>query len=780
MAVEILLIKISFTKNLTGITFGSVEGRSETFADDTTIYIERTPTNLRNAVKYLSEFASISGLQCNLEKTSVIPIGTEMDITEDNILCPDLNLKWETEFTILGFNIDNKLQKINTNFDKCNDKVKSLIVKWRAYGLSVNGRVTIAKSLLLPQYTYVYLECQNKFDELAKVEVVKYTDKLITEVKEGKRGSAYAGLRKMGQRPGEFNNTGFQLPQYTQQNLSNLECAEMIANYFSTVSQEYSPLNVNNLPPNVQEYLGNPDLNISPILSHDDVWKKLVKAKKPNSIVPGDLPKKLTQRFTCELTPPVTMIFNETSRAKVYPEQWKVENQIAIPKVNEPESEDDLRNLSKTAFFSKVYESIIADWLLPIIQPFLDPGQCGLKGLSITHYLIKLLHFTHSILDKKQPHTVLAACIDLSKAFNRVSHDLLVQDLFDMHTPAWLLNIIISYLSKRTMVLTYNGEQSQPKDLPGGGPQGAFLGGLIFIIKYNGAFLRPPIPPLMPGPVSESKAEKVKYIDDGTVAVSINLKKCLTNDPVSRPRPLNFHERTEHILPPENNLLKYYLDDTKEFTTTNLMKINTKKSKVILFNKSRKWDFPPEVGFPDDSNLEVVSEMKLLGVIVSSDLRWIKNTQYICQRAMARMWILRRMRTHHLDVDLICDTYVKEIRSILELAVPVWHSGLTLKLSRDIERIQKVALSIILGDSYINYDVACTLMGVEPLDLRREQLCIKFAMKNVKQENSLLNKATQSVNTRSKPKVVIEPKSNYKRFQNSSIPYLSRLVNKHS
>ena len=57
MAVEILLIKITYTKNLTGITFGCVEGRSKTFANDTTIYIERTPENLRNAVKYLKEFA---------------------------------------------------------------------------------------------------------------------------------------------------------------------------------------------------------------------------------------------------------------------------------------------------------------------------------------------------------------------------------------------------------------------------------------------------------------------------------------------------------------------------------------------------------------------------------------------------------------------------------------------------------------------------------------------------------------------------------------------------
>ena len=122
---------------------------------------------------------------------------------------------------------------------------------------------------------------------------------------------------------------------------------------------------------------------------------------------------------------------------------------------------------------------------------------------------------------------------------------------------------------------------------------------------------------------------------------------------------------------------------------------------------------------------------------------------------MEKMWILRRMHLYNLDIELICDTYLKEIRSILEMAVPVWHSGLTIKLSRDIERVQKVALSIILADNYTNYDVACTLMGIEPLEMRREQLCVKFALKNVKQENSLFTKKPNQVNTRSKPKMVL-------------------------
>ena len=99
--------------------------------------------------------------------------------------------------------------------------------------------------------------------------------------------------------------------------------------------------------------------------------------------------------------------------------------------------------------------------------------------------------------------------------------------------------------------MSYNGAESSSKNLPGGGPQGAYLGGIIFIIKYNGAFLRPPIPPLMTGPVTQSKAKKVKFDDDGPVAVSINLKKCLEEDPVSRPTPLNYRERTGHVLPTE-------------------------------------------------------------------------------------------------------------------------------------------------------------------------------------------------------------------------------------
>ena len=56
------------------------------------------------------------------------------------------------------------------------------------------------------------------------------------------------------------------------------------------------------------------------------------------------------------------------------------------------------------------------------------------------------------------------------------------------------------------------------------------------------------------------------------------------------------------------------------------------------------------------------------------------------------------MKVLGVDPYVIIDVYVKEIRAILELAVPAWHSGLTKKQSAYIERVQRVAVSIILSD----------------------------------------------------------------------------------
>ena len=131
-----------------------------------------------------------------------------------------------------------------------------------------------------------------------------------------------------------------------------------------------------------------------------------------------------------------------------------------------------------------------------------------------------------------------------------------------------------------------------------------------------------------------------------------------------------------------------------------------------------KWDFPPELNFSDGTIIQYMTETKLVGVMVSQDLRWQKNTDYICEKARSKLWILRRVLTFNLDIHEMFDIYIKEVRSILELAVPVWHPGLTKQQSLDIERIQKVAFKIILKEKYNNYDMACKWFSAQTLEAR--------------------------------------------------------------
>ena len=89
----------------------------------------------------------------------------------------------------------------------------------------------------------------------------------------------------------------------------------------------------------------------------------------------------------------------------------------------------------------------------------------------------------------------------------------------------------------------------------------------------------------------------------------------------------------------------------------NKLKINKQKNKVISFTQSRKWDFPPELTFSDGTQIYYISQTKLVGVIVSEDLRWNKNTSYICQKARLKLWILRRMVKLDLKTETHCSMF---------------------------------------------------------------------------------------------------------------------------
>ena len=184
-------------------------------------------------------------------------------------------------------------------------------------------------------------------------------------------------------------------------------------------------------------------------------------------------------------------------------------------------------------------------------------------------------------------------------------------------------------------------------------------------------------------------------------------------------------------------------------------------------------------------SLEVVEKYKLLGVVIRSDLKWNDNTDLICRKGYQRLWILRRLKRLGANKQELLDIYYKQVRSVLELAVPVWQPALTQLEKTQIERVQKCALYIILGEGYIDYNNALETLSCDNLNTRRVKICEKFAKKAVNNPRysnwfTKNNPVPSTIYTRQDKK---QPKykrvhTRTERFQKSPIPYLVELLNK--
>ena len=522
---------------------------------------------------------------------------------------------------------------------------------------------------------------------------------------------------------------------------------------------------------------------VPPVFTEYDVYCKIRRAKKPNSKTPSDIPKKLLVEFSPELAFSLKLIINKVFSSGEWPEHWKKEHVIPIIKKDPPKLKDDLMPIFLTPFFSKVCEHFVVEHLMKYISSKLDFRQYGgTRGNSITHYLIEFVNFILTTQDRPGKLAVLACYVDFQKAFNRQNHYILIKKLHNLGVPGWLLKIVISFLMNRTMIVRYNGEESSSKSLPGGGPQGTLLALLLFLILINDTGFDDQFINL--GDVLSSRKHikaanelHLKFVDDLTLAEAINLTDDLVEIPETEMNlPTNYHDRTGHALPSEKSKLYEQLIKTEKYANEHEMKINYKKTKVMLFNPCTSLDFTPKIELSGQS-LQLVEETRLLGLIVSNDLKWSSNTDHIVKKAYKRLWILRRLK----NLGAKTEVYTKQIRCTLELAVPVWNSSLTIKESNLIERVQRCALHIILGRIYLSYQKALSMLSLQSLRARRSNLCLKFALKAEKSTKfqTWFKPNPKHGKTRTKQAKYLPVYANNNRLQNSPIAYLTDLLNKH-
>ena len=271
-------------------------------------------------------------------------------------------------------------------------------------------------------------------------------------------------------------------------------------------------------------------------------------------------------------------------------------------------------------------------------------------------------------------------------------------------------------------------------------PQGTKLGPIIFLIMVNDAAL--------------SLENRWKYVDDLTVVEVV---------PKSQPPDLQPH-----------------IDTLVDWCNSNDMKPNPAKCKAMQFSFLRTP--PPPLHLTINGvQLEIVSSLKLLGLILQSDLRWDEQVKRLISNSSRRLYILTKLKRNGVPKSDLISVYQMYILPMLEYGAPVWSSSITQEQSQCLERVQRRALRIIAYPNLLSYDQLCCDFNIDTLSDRRNLIVTRFAnsLLNSKRHRNMLpdTRLTTSGRTLRNSNHLNLPQTRTQRYKQSPIPTMIRAIN---
>ena len=668
--------------------------------------------------------------------------------------------------------LENDLNRKTITFHKTIREKYETIFPEKILGIS-----SLDKPWMTPQLKNVHRRMKREYWKNKKSEKWKTLKKLFSKMKKSQSTKMFSDLMETAKKEGTakwFNickKVGFindknlgGIKVECLEGIPEVEAADRVATHFASISQGYQPLECTELP----AYL--PSLP-PPVLQEYEVYLELCKMEKTKSVLPTDIPYKLRQEFAAELATPLTNIFNACLESGNYPETWKFEFITPVPKVQSPKTMKDLRKISCTSDFSKLFERFLKNWILEDISAKLDPAQYGnQKGTGTDHLLVALVDRILKHLDQNlNTPAVITTMLDWSAAFDRQCPTIGIKKFLEMGVRPSIVHVLTSYLSNRSMSVKFNGNTSRVHHMPGGGPQGTLLGVLEYLVQCNN------------NADCVDETLRFKYVDDLTFLELISLSTLshgLSSYNVKNHVPCDIG--VDHLfIPTESLCTQTYINSISQWTDKNLMLLNADKSNYMLITRA-VGDYSTRLQL-NNNNLDRVKSVKLLGIWLTDTLDWELNTMEICKKAYARISLLSKLKYVGMKMEDLLTVYKTFIRCIVEYCCVVWHSSLTVHQNNALERIQRVCLKIILGKDYVGYISALESCELETLESRRDKLSLSFAKKCIKSskhrhlfpaavhphEHQLRHQEQYHVNH-----------ARTEKYRKSAIPHIQRLLNR--
>lgn len=327
------------------------------------------------------------------------------------------------------------------------------------------------------------------------------------------------------------------------------------------------------------------------------------------------------------------MLFQLSIKQGIFPMVWKNSYIIPLHKKGRKNDISNYRPIAKLSCIPKLFESIIYDTMFFHCKPVFSSNQHGfLKGRSTTTNLTEFVSGTLCALEDGKDVDVIAT--DFSKAFDKISHRIILFKLKALGFQTGFISWIKSYLEGRQYKVVFRSCVSDPINASSGVPQGSHLGPLLFILAINDVDCI----------IKDSKLSI--YADDMKIF--------------------------RHISTSSDSLpLQMDLNNFSTWCHKNFLELNVLKCQAITFSRKR-FPSPSRTYFINDKPVPCVNFLRDLGLICDRELNFRTHIDSIISRANSSLGFVKRWSKEFSNPYVTRSLYFTFVRPILEYASQVW------------------------------------------------------------------------------------------------------------
>ena len=359
--------------------------------------------------------------------------------------------------------------------------------------------------------------------------------------------------------------------------------------------------------------------------------------KKSGNPVSNHLLKGTRER----ICPYLDVLFNKCINEGVFPDTFKTAEVIPLFKGGDREDLGNYRPISLLPAIGKLFEKLLASRIIKFFIKYelFSPAQFGFRAGFATDYAIADI-YEKLVYNLDKDTNSCAIFLDLAKAFDSVSHEILLRKMHQYGIRGKPLELFRSYLKSRHQYVKLNGVKSSLIEIKFGVPQGSILGPLLFLIFIND--------------LPDATNFFIKLFADDTFL-------CTQNDDF-----VNME-----------NEVNIELEKVFVWLASNKLTLNTDKSKFMILSKRR--EIPNLSIKMNGVPLESCNSYKYLGVIFDKNLEWGPHIDYISKKISKACGALAKLR-HCVNIDMLRNVYHALIHSYVRYGILVWGNALQSKL----------------------------------------------------------------------------------------------------